>query len=174
MKSAWAAVLLLGLGCIEGPPSGPGKPGKIGRIFGGLDNADLVAAPERVEAFRLRPPTTVIDVKPQYNEWPVAGDRVRVPADVAGRFSRGLTSENTYGGDEPKDCDPNPGYMLRFHGDGRTVDVVFCFKCAVLFTYRGSRPLWYANFDASTKAMAALLLKVFPGDPDLARLAEAP
>lgn len=174
MKRAWTALLLLGLGCIEGPPAGPGKPGKIGRIFGGTDNADLVADPVRVEAFRLRPPSAVVDVKPQYNEWPLAGGRVRVPADVAARLSNALTREGTYGGDEPKGCDPSPGFMLRFHGDGRTVDVVFCFECAVLFTYRGSRPLWYANFDGSTKMLAVLLLKLFPGDPDLAKFAEAP
>ena len=140
------------------------------KLFGGEDNRDLVASPERVEAFRLRPPSRV-DEATNYNQWPVVGAAVRVPSDVAARFSRGLTSESTYAGDDPKGCKPVPGYMLRFTGGGRSVDVVFCFECAILFTHRGPEPLWYGNFDPSAKAIAALMLQVFPGDPGLKGLA---
>ena len=63
--------------------------------------------------------------------------------------------------------------MLRFTSGGRHVDVVFCFECQILFTYRASESLWYANFDGSTKAIAGYFLQVFPGDPVLTRLANA-
>jgi len=171
MKRSFAVVLLAGLGCIEGPSAGPGRLGKIGKLYGGADNVDLVASAERVEAFRLRRPGRDELEKP-YNQWPVIGAAVRVPSDVASRFSRGLTSESTYPRfDAPKRCDPVPGFLLRFFADGRSIDVCFCFECGILFTYRGPDPLWYANFDESAPALAALFLKVFPADEDLRRLA---
>lgn len=172
MKHACAALLLLGLGCFDHDhASMPLRLGKMGKLFGGADNLDIVTAPERVDAFKLRRPGRDEAGKP-YNQWPVIGAPVRVPPDVASRLSNGLTSEATYPRfDMPKACDPAPGYMLRFFADGRSVDVCFCFECQILFTYRGPDSIWYANFDESTKAIASLFLKVFPADDDLRRLA---
>jgi len=153
------------MGCGQGPSR------RIEKLFGGPDNVDIVASPERVEAFRLRPPSPGERIE-HYNEWPVLGGAVRVPADVAARFSRGLTRDSTYPlWEDVKGCDPRPGFLLRFMADGRHVDVVFCFECAILFTYRGSESIWYANFDESTQAIASLFLQVFPRDPALVRLA---
>jgi hypothetical protein len=172
MRHAFAVLLLLGLGCFDaGHGSDPARLGKMGKLFGGEDNLDIVASPERVDAFKLRRPGRDEVGKP-YNQWTVIGAPVRVPKDVASRFSRGLTTEATYPRfDMPKACDPVPGYMLRFFADGRSVDVCFCFECQILFTYRGPDSIWYANFDESTKAIASLFLKVFPADEDLRRLA---
>jgi len=174
MRHAFAALLLLGLGCFDAGHNHGGdsaRLGKMGKLFGGADNLDIVASPERVDAFKLRRPGRDEPGK-SYNQWPVIGAPVRVPSDVASRFSRGLTSEATYPRfDMPKACDPVPGYMLRFFADGRSVDVCFCFECQILFTYRGPDSIWYANFDESTPAIASLFLKVYPADEDLRRLA---
>jgi hypothetical protein len=171
MRRSFAVLLLAGLGCIEGAPRGPGPSTRIDKLFGGPDNVDIVASPERVEAVKLRRPGRDEAGKP-YNQWPGIGAPVRVPSDVASRFSRGLTSKSTYPrGDTPKACDPTPGYMLRFTADGRSVEICFCFECNILFTYRGSESLWYANFDESEKVIAALFLKVYPADEDLRRIA---
>jgi hypothetical protein len=171
MTCAAAVLLLLLAGCIEGPPAGPGRSSKIAKLFGGADNAGIVASPERVEAVKLRRPGRAEAGKP-YNQWPGIGTPVRVPPDAASRFARGLTSESTYPRfDLPKGCDPTPGYLLRFWADGRSIDVCFCFECGILFTYRGPDALWYANFDESSPALAALFLKVFPADADLRRIA---
>ncbi|HEV3028973.1 MAG TPA: hypothetical protein VG457_15445 [Planctomycetota bacterium] len=164
MKAPAGVLLVLLVGCAPAPSR------RIEKLFGGPDNFDIVASPERVEAFRLRPPFLSEKVD-HYNQWPVQGGAVRVPADVAARFSRGLTSESTYPRwEDAKACDPRPGFMLRFTADGRHVDVVFCFECAILFTYRGPESIWYANFDESTRAIASLFLQVFPRDPSLSRL----
>jgi hypothetical protein len=173
MKKASALlVLMLTAGCIEGSPRGPGPSSRIDKLFGGPDNADIVASQERVEAVKLRRPGRDQESKP-YNQWAQIGAPVRVPSDVASRFAKGLTSQSTYPrGDTPKACDPVPGYMLRFWADGRSIEVCFCFECNILFTYRGPDSLWYANFDESEKSIAALFLKVFPADENLRRIAE--
>jgi len=165
VKTAAGILLVLMVGCVRGPSR------RIEKLFGGPDNFDIVASPERVEAFRLRPPSPGEKID-HYNQWPVQGAAARVPADVAARFSRGLTNESTYPRwEDAKACDPRPGFMLRFTADARHVDIVFCFECAILFTYRGPESIWYANFDESVKAIASLFLEVFPRDPALSRLA---
>jgi len=172
MRRGLALLLLLGSGCFDSGPDIPARLGRMGKLFGGPEGLEVVAGPDRVEAFRLRPPSSDEKID-HFNQWPVLGDAVRVPPDVARRFSRGLTRESTYPRwEEPKACDPRPGFMLRFHGGGRQVDLVFCFECQILFTYRGSESIWYANFDESAKSIAAQFLLVFPGDPVLSRLAE--
>ena len=169
-----AAVLLLLLaGCFGDHPEDPVHLGRMGKLFGGKGGLDVVEFPERVEAFRLRAPDGA-QAQQGYNRWPTVGPAVRVPSDAAARFSRGLTRESTYPRwEDPKGCDPRPGHMLRFFGDGRSVDVVFCFECKILFTYRGSESIWYANFDGSTKAIATTFLQVYPNDADLKALAAA-
>jgi hypothetical protein len=165
MRRVAGILLVLLAGCGHGPSR------RIEKLFGGPDNVDIVASPERVEAFRLRPPSPG-EVVEHYNQWPALGPAVRVPSEVASRLSRGLTKESTYPlWEDAKGCDPRPGFLLRFTADGRHVDVVFCFECAILFTYRGSESIWYANFDESEKAIASLFLQIFPRDPVLSRLA---
>ena len=172
MRRSFAVLLLAGLGCIEGASRGPGPSSRIDKLFGGPDNADSVASPERVEAVKLRRPGRDQESKP-YNQWAQIGEPVRVPSDVVSRFAKGLTSQSTYPrGDTPKSCDPVPGYLLRFWADGRSIEVCFCFECSILFTYRGPDSLWYANFDESEKSIASLFLKVFPADETLRRIAE--
>ena len=171
MRRALAVLLLLGSGCFDHSADTPLKLGRMGKLYGGAEGIDTVESPDRVEAFRLRPPSSDQKIE-RYNQWPTLGPAVRVPADVASRFSKGLTRESTYPNwDTPKACDPQPGFLLRFHAGGRSVDVAFCFECQILFTYRGSESIWYANFDESTKTIAALFLQIFPGDPVLAKLA---
>lgn len=169
-----ALLLLLLAGCFVGDhPEEPLRLGRMGKLFGGKEGLDVVEFPEKVEAYRLRAPDGMKAVQ-GYNRWPTVGPAVRVKGEAAARFSHGLTRESTYPRwDEPKACDPRPGFMLRFYGDGRSVDVVFCFECKILFTYRASESIWYANFDGSTKALATTFLQVYPDDPDLKALAAA-
>lgn len=167
--AACAAVLLAG--CFDHGPETQARTTRMGKLFGGEDHLAIVRDPDRVDAFKLRQPSRA-DEGGSYNQWPVVGKPVRVPADLAARFSRGLTSEGTYRGDNPKACKPIPGFMLRFTGDGRGIDVTLCFECAILFTHRGPVALGYANFDDSVQPIASLLLQVFPGDPDLRKVVQ--
>ncbi|HLY08855.1 MAG TPA: hypothetical protein VKW04_06035 [Planctomycetota bacterium] len=167
---ALAALLLL-LFAAAGCTPTYGSTNRMGILYGGADNLDIVSSPERVQAFRLRPPPADEPV-PHYNQWPVVGSPVRVSRDIASRFSNGLTRSSSFPRwEDPKTCEPRPGFMLRFTADDRHVDVVFCFECKILFTYRGSESIWYANFDGSTKSIASLFLQLFPNDPVLVRLA---
>jgi hypothetical protein len=170
MRRVLPALLLLAVGCFDEGPDGMPRLGRMGKLYGGAEGLDTVEGPDRVEAFRLRPPDRPTA---HYNEWPTVGEPVRLPSAVASRFSRGLTRESTFPRwEEPKVCDPRPGFMLRFTSGGRHVEVVFCFECRILFTYRGGESLWYANFDGSTKAIAGLFLQIYPNDPVLAHLAK--
>ena len=171
MKAAAALVLILASGCFDEGPEGRPRLGRMGKLYGGAEGLDAVESPDHVDAFRLRPPAPGQQI-PRFNEWPVVGQPVRVAPAVASRFSRGLTRESTFPRwEEPKACDPRPGFLLRFTSGGRHVEIVFCFECQILFTYRASESLWYANFDGSTRTIAGLFLQVFPGDPVLSRLA---
>ena len=162
--AACAANLLAG--CFDHDHA-PVRLGRMGKLYGGGEGIDVVEHPEIVEAVRLRAPDSSSAAR-QFNRWPRIGDPVRVGPEIAARFSRGLTRESTFPRwEDPKACDPRPGFLLRFSGDGRAVDIAFCFECKILFTYRGGESVWYANFDGSTAALAALFLQVFPGDPVL-------
>lgn len=175
MKAPAALLLLLlplGSGCFDEGPDGVPRLGRMGKLYGGPEGLDAVESPDKVEAFRLRPPQPG-ESAAHFNEWPVVGTAIRVSPDLASRLSRGLTRESTFPRwEEPKLCDPRPGFKLRFTGSGRSVDIVFCFECEILFTYRASESIWYANFDGSTKAIAGLFLQLFPNDPVLAQLAK--
>ena len=171
MKAAAALLLILASGCFDEGPEGQPRLGRMGKLYGGAEGLDTVESPDHVEAFRLRPPSPGKGTT-HFNDWPVVGQPVRVPSSIASRFSHGLTRESTFPRwEEPKVCDPRPGFMLRFTSGGRHVDVVFCFECQILFTYRASESLWYANFDGSTKAIAGLFLQIYPNDPVLSSLA---
>jgi len=165
-----AAVLLLlpaATGCLAGPS------GRMMRLFGSPENLEIVASADRVEATRLRPPSLGQEEAPNYSQWPTIGIPVRVPPDIASRFSRGLTSESTYTSwDEGKGCIPKPGLKLRFTRDGRSVEVVFCFECAMLFTYRAEQAIWGGNFDGSSHEILDLFIRLFPGDPSLPKMLE--
>jgi hypothetical protein len=168
MKTAAGLLLALLLaGCAQGPST------RMIRLFGGAENVEIVASADRVEASRLRPPSRSGEGAPNYSQWPVVGAPVRVPPEIASRFSRGLTSESTYTSwDEGKGCIPTPGLKLRFTRDGRSLDVVFCFECGMLFTYRGEQAIWGGNFDGSAREILPLFLQLFPGDSSLPRMLE--
>jgi hypothetical protein len=160
MKRILALALLLAAGCLPEQSAGAGP---MARLFGSQENVDIVASPDYVQAFRLRPESGLA-----YADYPVVVGPVKVPSSIASRFSNGLTNRATYDHwDQPKACEPRPGLKLRFVRDGRGVEVVFCLECDILFTSRGDVSIGYANFDEHHDQIVKLFIEMFPNDATL-------
>jgi hypothetical protein len=129
-----------------------------------------VGKPEKVEAFRLRPPNTKAEDTLIYSQWPILAGPVTVDSKIGAELSAALLDEKTYClWDEGKGCHLQPGLMVRFFRESRSVDVVFCFECDMMLTFQESKAVWGANFDYSHNLLLGFFVKIFPSDPDLPR-----
>ena len=143
------------------------------RLYGGPANLEAIRSCQAVEVFRLRhPKTSEIPERDYllYNRWPVVKGPILPEPKISGELLAALLDENTFcNWDEGKGCKPHPGVMIRFKGT-ETIDLMFCFECDMLLTFRGREPIWGANFDYSHNRLLSYFIAIFPDDPDLPKL----
>lgn len=144
----FAAALLLA-GCAGSDP-------RVGRVLG--PGRAVLEAPDRVEAFRVRPLPDARNVSMW--QWP-ADPPVPVDATAAAEISALLRNPAAYEWDRPKACKPVPGIKLRFHRGREAADVLLCFECLQLFVSPGGS----ADFDPSARDWVRIVKGLFPKDP---------
>jgi len=130
-------------------------------------------AAKQSKCFSLRhPKTSEIPERDYllYNRWPVVKGPVLPEPKISGELLAALLDEKTFcNWDEGKGCKPHPGVMIRLKGT-ETIDLMFCFECDMLLTFRGREPIWGANFDYSHNRLLSYFIAIFPDDPDLPKL----
>jgi hypothetical protein len=162
MKVAGLVYCLFLVGC--------SKQAEVERLFGGVDNVEAMKHSPTVEVFRLRKPTTQKEADRPYNQWPVAAGPVVLDSKTSDPLLWILLEDKAYSDwGNGKGCIPAPGVMIRVKG-AETIDLAFCFECDMLFTFRGSQQIWFANIDHVHNQLLGHFVDIFKSDPDLPKL----
>lgn len=169
----WAAFLALGgYWLYDNPP----HDAELAALYGGAGGLAVVANPDRVEAFRLRPTPESAPRSPDaYDDlanFPTASGPVAVPAGAAATLSSSLISPRSYlwAGDLKSCGAPTPGVRLSFLPGVDRVDVLLCFRCEILLVYRGGHLTGGKDFDPIQGALARSVKALFPDDPAIQAL----
>ncbi len=157
MKRA-ATLLLLLAGC-----GGTAKPA--------IPIQDLLASDAKAEAFRIVPPAPPAPPAGDFLAWKEVAGPVPVPPSTARALAALLMDPASYQ-DASKPCVPIPGVKLRYTRGAERGEILFCFECLMLFTYRNGAVAGQADFDPGARPFARLLKPLFPQDPAIQALRE--
>lgn len=150
MRATAAAVLVLAAGC-----SLP----KHDRTFGPLRG--LMERPERIEALRIKADDPT---RTDYLAWPEISKPVVPDSGTARELTAALLDAGNFGS-PGKGCMPVPGVKLRYAAGPDTAEILLCFRCLTLFTYRNGNPVGQDDFDPGRARFVALVKRLFPKDP---------
>jgi hypothetical protein len=112
------------------------------RVYSGAD--DSIAPPENA---------------PRLHDWPVIGDPVPVPPDVAAELRDILSSSSTYL-IQQSDCF-EPGMAVSFGQGPNRVDVIICLLCNRAVFYRGDQSVVRKISDLGNKRLMGIYERVF-------------
>jgi hypothetical protein len=103
------------------------------RVILGPRTTAVIGNPTQVDGFRIVSPLSrefdaMKKARPSVGEYPIL-EQVSVPLDVAAMAANTLLTPGTYDPKFMRDCNFDPGYVLRFRRGTSTVQVVICFKC---------------------------------------------
>ena len=139
----------------------------LAALYGGPQGLDLIAHPDRIEAYRLAPQTDEFDSdKATLADYRITSGPIAVPNSVAATISEALSAPGSYMWDSVKGCHPSFEVRLTFLRGLERIDVLFCFGCMIL------RAAEYENFDYAMPAMVRAVKAIFPNDPEIQRLRE--
>lgn len=155
----------------------PGEADSAAAAFLGADAVAILAAPERIESFRVaRPLDRPIDTGRALAGVERLSDGPLLDAAQAALVRDLLFTEDSYLFELAKGCIPTPGVLLRAWRGGRHADLYLCFECqmwAVTVDTPADRfPLGreWEDFDPVQRPLVALVKALFPSDAALQAL----
>jgi hypothetical protein len=151
-------VILLITGCSRSLDSK-----QVVSVFGDSAALEVVQAPDRVEAWRVKPPDPELNLE-LYAHLTRLSETVEVPPHLAKKLARILDSKSTYWWDAARPCYFDPGVQVRFVKGDRFVDVLFCFECKQLGVWYNKEAVGGGLFDYAAASFAAIMKQIFPGD----------
>lgn len=135
----------------------------------------ILLQPDRVEILKVatheRPsPKQLLKKGEWIAGYPVIGASTAVPPpEVITKIAVALlTPEKYLPPGTMKRCPFDPGYVLRFWGDGKSVSVLICLKCSelqILPPAASGEPELSGYFDPMRKEIEAFLRRAFPRAP---------
>jgi hypothetical protein len=146
-------------------------PTNVVDLFRSPENLAIVAQPERVEAYVLRPRQlwlTRDERKRRYKEGPTAV----VPTDAAATLSTKLTADTTYVWDKAKACMPIWNARLKFYRGSHSISADFCFGCDMVAFFRNGQGFSGGNFDHGSDAIFEVIRSLFPQDAVVLEIVE--
>jgi hypothetical protein len=142
----------------------------IRRVFGGSAGVNHLRFAERVEVYRIQPPT---DRDKRATELPknyqVVSGPVNVPIDRAQKLFEILSDRRSYVWNGPG-CMPHPGVRIDFQRGRRTLHVYLCYECKVLETDIDGEFIGSAIFDNSYPELVRWVQPLFPEDEKIQAL----
>jgi len=138
-------------------------------VLGGQAAYDAISRPDKVEAYRLDPPSPAPQLPSQY---PVTAGPVRLSPDMAAEVSASLTSSATYLLDSAKSCNPRYGVKLSFHRGAERIDVLLCYECMIFTAVRGDQFIGGEDFDNGNATLVRAAKAAFPDDEAIQGLQE--
>lgn len=162
----FAVPLLLALAACGGVPS------RVQALYGGPSGWAAIEAPEKVTAYRIARPGEVQHIRAPdlLAAFEILDGPRDVDADVAAELRAILAEDGIYDWERAKGCDFEPGVAFRFGKGGQDLDVLFCFKCDELASYRGNTRVGGEDFDVARPRLLALVKRVFPEDEKIQAL----
>ncbi len=168
---ALGASLAISLAACCGAGGGPGEPDSAAAEFLGADAVALLAAPDRIESFRVkRPLDRPIDPARALAGVERLADGPLLDAAQTALVRDLLFAEDSYLFELAKGCIPTPGVLLRAWRGERFADLYLCFECqmwAVTVDTPADRfPLGreWEDFDPVQRQLVALAKALFPAD----------
>lgn len=138
---------------------------RVAKMFGGRDGLKALTAPDKVEAYRLRPlPQEMQGRRTPLTKFPILSGPVAVPKESTDKIARTLLSDESYEWESAKGCLPYYGVRLSFTRSDDQVDVLLCFQCDVLLVYRNGKITGGEDFDAIRHVLVRTVKPLFPDD----------
>lgn len=138
-------------------------------MFGGAAGFETIAKPERVEAYRIRPPPSERDIK-AITDYSIIAGPVRLTPQTASELSEALTSPKSYVWESAKACMPEYGVCFTFLRGGNRVDVLVCFECDILLVALNGSTAGGEDFDPVRAVLVRAAKASFPVDDVIGRL----
>jgi hypothetical protein len=131
--------------------------------------------PTRVEVFRVGPEPADSPAGGTIGGYPILATGKEQGPDFAARLSKVLRSGGVT--KNQKKCGLQPGVAYRIWGGEKTVEVLVCFKCDVLWPHvvgqEGVPPHEeWMDFDPVRPKLLALTKEAFPNDAEIQNLPE--
>lgn len=137
----------------------------------GSDGMKFVRKPTRVEAYRVTADFTKGEIHDDVTDYALVGKPVSVDVTHIVDIQDGLTSRSSYDAN-PKACTFQPGVRVDFYRGDEVLQVLFCFRCDELASYRNGRPVGHADFDPARAKLLRGIKSLFPDDPAIQSLRE--
>ncbi|MBM4014867.1 MAG: hypothetical protein FJ293_07875 [Planctomycetes bacterium] len=168
---AMAAGMVVALAACCGSRSGTATPDAEAAAFLGADAVAILAAPDRIESFRV---ARVIGKAPDPTKAIAGVERLAggplLDAAQTAQVRDLLFAEDSYEFDLAKACDPVPGVLLRAWQGGRYADLYLCFEC-LMWAVSVDTPIdrfppirEWEDFDPVQRPLVALVKALFPAD----------
>ena len=142
------------------------------RTFGGTESVRILKNPTKVEAFRLgKLPEGMHLHEAGLEDYPITAGPFSVPTEIAQSITAALLDPDSYVW-LPKKCKPKYGVRVAFHGSGGRIDILLCFECDYLASYRDGEPVSGGNFDYARAELVLAAKAIFPEDEVIQSLAE--
>jgi hypothetical protein len=148
---------------------------RVVKELGGKEVAHTLATAPRVLAYRVKPDPVKADApeaKTAVAGYPVIGGAVALDAETSKNLRAVLLDPGAYEFGVAKACEFVPGVGVRFVGEERTIDVVFCFECDVLSIRALGSERWQGggSFDPGRARFVAVMKQVFADDKTIQEL----
>jgi len=143
-------------------------------LFGGNDNVAAILESTNVNVYRVALDVDEEDVRQfgeTIDEYQIKGKGVRLTADQIRSLNQLLFDDESYGWDNGKFCDFNPGVRIQFDSMQPALQIWLCFECNQLVVIRGET-YEGMDFDPMRPQLLAIVKQLFPADTDVQNLPE--
>jgi hypothetical protein len=138
--------------------------------LGGYNGLSLLRNAERIEVYRLKPPT-------DRDQWRMAGVQdfavilgpITLSSESAKQIVAILDDPTAYS-HLAKGCIPLPGVRVDFIRGNDRLQVLLCYECMMLDSYINDERVGGADFDRAFSALAGWVQPLFPDDPKIQSL----
>ena len=143
--------------------------GDLEKLFGKGGARDVIAEPEKVQAYRLAEESFY---QPTVNDYETIAGPVAVKGELAKATSKLLLADDSYLREVGKGCEPIYGVRMEFMQGKKKADVFFCFGCDILTVYFQGKPVGSEDFDKIRPQLVKIAKQIFPGDEAIQGLKE--
>lgn len=136
----------------------------VRQIFDGASGIETVKHPDRVDVFRIGPPSPRGRKEGRIDDYPILAGPISVPQDMQAGLSNSLLSPDSYVWETLKGCLPEFGVCLSFYRKAERVDVFLCFECDILMISHNGLASGGEDFDHIHPALVRVAKQLFADD----------
>lgn len=123
----------------------------------------------RIDSFNIKRNPAPVN-PPRLHDHPILAGPVAVDDATAAEIAAIFLDDDTYRWDVAKGCEFDPGVVIRETRGATVVDILLCFSCDEAEFHVGGKRAGIEDTDARRADLLRIARRLFPDDPDLAKL----